>query len=385
MPIVPTRPPLLPGPFAYNGDKNTIPDTGADAGAASWSSGFPPVTQLPLTAGGIPPQRNDFNGVLNAYGVLLSFIQTGALFEWSDELTYPFPCLVVGSDNTIYVWLSPSGVDTEAGAKDPVLEANRNYWISLSSFVSGDFVPDSRRVIAGTGLTGGGPLSADVTLAAKLTDSVSLADSTTAASAKAVKTAYDLANSKQANLGFTPVQQSGGAGQEGQKIYIGWSPSGLKAQADVLDLGNIVTTSAGCTKAPSAATADLATTATRLRLTGGVDTSWTYAGQGGQPAFVWGSNDGVNMDVWSPSNFNVASADISGRAQLAAPAVQWVVNTSGPAITVPPGGTYDVVCICFNDSGGKGAVKHYPGTAGGTVIPNASTDYFVAGLCARVA
>ena len=85
---------------------------------------------------------------------------------------------------------------SQTGAKDPILEANRNYWISLSSFVSGDFVPDSRRVIAGMGLTGGGPLSADVTLAAKLTDSVSLADSTTAASAAAVKAAYDAAQSK---------------------------------------------------------------------------------------------------------------------------------------------------------------------------------------------
>lgn len=231
-------------------------------------------------------------------------------------------------------------------------------------------------------LTGGGEYKPALT---KISDSVNLADSKTAASAKAVKTAYDLANSKQANLGFTPVQQGGGAGQEGQKIYIGWSPSGLKAQADVLDLGNVVTTSAGCTKAPSATTADLATTATRLRLTGGVDTSWAYAGKGGQPAFVWGSDNGVNMDVWSPLNFNVASANISGQAQLAAPAVQWVVNLSGPAITVPPGGTYNVVCIVFNDSGGKGAVKYYPGTAGGTVISNAPTDYFVAGLCARVA
>ena len=59
-----------------------------------------------------------------------------------------------------------------------------------------NLVPDSRRVIAGTGLTGGGPLSADVTLAAKLTDSVSSTDSTTAASATAVKTAYDAAQSK---------------------------------------------------------------------------------------------------------------------------------------------------------------------------------------------
>ena len=265
----------------------------------------------------------------------------------------------------------------------PTPRDDSGVWIAEDT--SEKLVPNSRRVIAGTGLTGGGPLSADVTLAAKLTDSVSLANSTTAASAKAVKTAYDLAKSKQANLGFTPVQQGGGAGQKGQKIYIGWSSSGLKAQADAVDLGNIVTTSAGCTKAPSAATADLATTATHLRLTGGVDTSWAYAGKGGQPAFVWGSDNGVNMDVWSPSNFNVASANISGQAQLAAPAVQWVVNLSGPAITVPTGGTYNVVCIVFNSSGGKGSVKYYPGTAGGTVIPNASTDYFVAGLCARIA
>ena len=78
-------------------------------------------------------------------------------------------------------------------------------------------------------------------------------------------------------------------------------------------------------------------------------------------------------------------ANSAGSALIAAPAVQWVVNLSGPQITVPPGGTYNVVCICFNDSGGKGAVKHYPDTAGGTVIPNAPTDYMVAGLCARVA
>ena len=52
-------------------------------------------------------------------------------------------------------------------------------------------------------------------------------------------------------LGFTPVQQGGGTGQGSDKIYIGYSESGLKAQAAELDLGNIVTTSAGCMKAPS--------------------------------------------------------------------------------------------------------------------------------------
>ena len=85
------------------------------------------------------------------------------------------------------------------------------------------------------------------------------------------------------------------------------------------------------------------------------------------------------------SALSVNYANSAGRVYLAGSAVQWVVNLSGPQITVPLGGTYNVVCICFNDSGGKGAVKHYPNIAGGTVIPNTPTDYMVAGLCARVA
>lgn len=71
---------------------------------------------------------------------------------------------------------------------------NSGVW--TTEVTNDNLVPDSRRVIAGTGLTGGGPLSSDVTLAAKLTDSVSSTDSTTAASATAVKTAYDAAQAK---------------------------------------------------------------------------------------------------------------------------------------------------------------------------------------------
>lgn len=39
------------------------------------------------------------------------------------------------------------------------------------------------------------------------------------------------------NLGFTPVQQGGGSGQLGNKVYVGWSGSQLKAQVDATDLG----------------------------------------------------------------------------------------------------------------------------------------------------
>lgn len=259
MPI-PSTPSIMPNVLGYAADTVQIPETTPTGqGIPSFRDLFPFITQVDPDAGGVMVERAWMNALFNLLGQHAFFQQSGCVYPWQATLNYIAGSHVKGSDDVEYIALQHSGPDVSGtGAKDPILEANRNYWISLSSFVSSGFVPDSRRVIAGTGLTGGGPLSSDVTLAAKLTDSVSLTDSTTAASAKAVKTAYDLANSKQANLGFTPVQQGGGTGQEENKIYIGWSSSGLKAQADVTDLGNIVTTSAGCTKAPNASYADSA-------------------------------------------------------------------------------------------------------------------------------
>ncbi len=53
----------------------------------------------------------------------------------------------------------------------------------------------------------------------------------------AIKAKLDL---KQDGLGFTPVQQGGGAGQANHKIYIGWGGGSLLAQADDLNLGSFV-------------------------------------------------------------------------------------------------------------------------------------------------
>ena len=41
------------------------------------------------------------------------------------------------------------------------------------------------------------------------------------------------------DLGFTPVQQGGGAGQLTNKLHFGWSGSVLKAQVDTTDLGRV--------------------------------------------------------------------------------------------------------------------------------------------------
>lgn len=365
MPI-PSTPSIMPNVLGYAADTVQIPETTPTGqGVPSFRDLFPFITQVDPDAGGVMVERAWMNALFNLLGQHAFFQQSGCIYPWQATLNYIAGSHVKGSDDVEYIALQPSGPDVSGtGAKDPTLEANRNYWISLSSFVSGDFVPDSRRVIAGTGLTGGGPLSSDVTLAAKLTNSVSLTDSTTAASATAVKTAYDLANSKQPNLGFTPVQQGGGTGQEGQKIYIGWSPSGLKAQADELDLGNVVTTSAGCMKAPSAANADYANTANGI---GGH--SWLdVIDTGGNPQWVVGlATDGSDkIKPIQPASLRVEYANSAGSAP-ANGGTAWATTTvPNVAIgdtnqAVPAGGTWTFI-VSRNGAGNMGTI------AGGTVI-----------------
>lgn len=226
-------------------------------------------------------------------------------------------------------------------------------WIAEET--SENLVPNSRRVIAGTGLTGGGPLSADVTLAAKLTNSVSSTDSTTAASAKAVKTAYDLANSKQANLGFTPVQQGGGAGQDNSKIYIGGSPEGLRVQMGATDLGNIVTTGAGITKANSATTADTAH---------GIGTHpwFDSLDQGGNPTWVMGlATDGSNkLRPFDPAVLRVSYA-ASANSAAVMPNVAFV----GRGGAIPNGGTWLYIYMPYDTHYLRGATL-----AGGATAPS---------------
>ena len=249
-----------------------------------------------------------------------------------------------------------------------------------------NLVPNSRRVIAGTGLTGGGPLSSDVTLAAKLTNSVSLTDSTTAASATAVKSAYDrgtagvtaageakttaenaltVANSKQPNLGFTPVQQGGGSGQDNSKIYIGHGTNGLKAQIGTTDLGYIVTTAAGTTKAANSASADraqVANTSETLFVTGWGNTRWGSTPYGQSPLYVWClPTGGADMVPCSPS-------------VLSAGAANWCTYTPNVRVghngsVLPAGGTWRIM----TSRNGEGTIMDLAGgstvnTAGGVFM-----------------
>ena len=62
--------------------------------------------------------------------------------------------------------------------------------------------------------------------------------------------------------------------------------------------------------------ADNATTATRLGRDGNTSYPMVFYwnGQGGQPNWLWGGNDGINMYVYNPSNFSVNYANSSGNS-----------------------------------------------------------------------
>lgn len=65
-----------------------------------------------------------------------------------------------------------------------------------------------------------------------------------------------------------------------------------------------------------AGNAATATTATRAKPRRGDDTDMNFwwAGQGGQPPWLWGSSDGLNHYVYNPSNFSVNYAASAGSA-----------------------------------------------------------------------
>ena len=328
-------------------------------------------------------ESSRWNQMLYLLTGLMSELTAFGILPWSAAQPYSKGALCIGSDGTLW----QAQIDIEATSANPIAPGtDDSVWASPE--LSGT-VPDSRRVIAGTGLTGGGPLSSDVTLAAKLTNSVSLTDSTTAASATAVKTAYDrgttgvtaageakttaenalaVANTKQPNLGFTPIQQGGGTGQGTNKVYIGWATdaSGLKAQADSTNLGNIVTTAGGTIKAPQAALADraqVANTSETLFVTGWGNTKWGSTPYGQSPLYVWClPSGGSDMMPCSPSVLSAGAANWCTYT----PNVR--VGTDGSVL--PAGGTWRIM----TSRNGEGTVMDL---AGGSTV-NTSGGVFMA-------
>ena len=241
-------------------------------------------------------------------------------------------------------------------------------------------------------LTGGGEYKPALT---KISDSVNLADSKTAASAKAVKAAYDrgtdgvtAANGKLSlsggvmsgrigglrgnynadassryATGALEIRENGGVGSAQSDIAyaptIGFHWANKVAGLLALRSDGIFSfMKQNGTRAVVDCDVPYATAANKLRREGGVDTSWYWNGQGGQPGWLWGGNDGVNMYVYNPANFSVNYAN-SAYISTAVSGVWFGRNNQ----TVPSGGTWRVITSI------NGKVD-FMTVAGGTSIPH---------------
>lgn len=102
-----TNPQLITTPFAENGTKNTIPESGsAEPQLATMQAGFPEITQRPISDGGIPPDRADFNGILNMYGQHIVHLNKGLAYEFDQDFAdkiggYPLNARIMLSNGEV--------------------------------------------------------------------------------------------------------------------------------------------------------------------------------------------------------------------------------------------------------------------------------------------
>lgn len=118
--------------FAKQGAKtDPIPNTTSTLGRASLSQGFPTETSLPLAQGGVPPKREDFNGILYLLSSFAMYQQSGGVITYDARVNYAPPAIVFyGSD----LWWCKK----VNGASSTVVTpgTNTTYWIKLKDYLA---------------------------------------------------------------------------------------------------------------------------------------------------------------------------------------------------------------------------------------------------------
>lgn len=127
-----TQPQLMASAFASGGAKNTIPQTTAVLGKASLTNGFPTETSMPLEDGGIPPRREDFNGMLYWLSTFAIFQQAGGLFTYNSTVDYSVPSIIYYNGD-LWWCLQANGPSTVVKTPNAT---NSAYWIKLKKYLS---------------------------------------------------------------------------------------------------------------------------------------------------------------------------------------------------------------------------------------------------------
>ena len=124
-----------PVAFGVNGQRENLPDTTPSGdNTASYDAGFPAVTMILKSAGGLPPKGQDMNQILFELSAIGRWLSAGAINSFDASFStsiggYPQASVLVGNDGTtIYI----STVD--ANTNDP--NTTSTGWLSLSKITS---------------------------------------------------------------------------------------------------------------------------------------------------------------------------------------------------------------------------------------------------------
>lgn len=221
---------FLPEQFCNSGvqsiDYVIPPISSADPAAASLETGAPPLQQVRPSLGGAVFPRQQYNGALRLLSNILTYLNKGGEFTFDSKNTagYALDAVLYDYASRRYV-VSLHNANTANFVTNPTLINNTDWaFVSVTPAMLDSYAKlSANNTFTGINTAPTAPLGTN-------TDQLA----TMAALFQGLVT-------KQDSLGFTPVQQGGGAGQHTNKLFIGWSGSRIKAQVNDTDQGNLVT------------------------------------------------------------------------------------------------------------------------------------------------
>lgn len=119
------QPNKIPKAFAASGDRNIIPESTGKLGLASWNEGFPAITSVPFSEGGLAPKRADFNGIFNALSAAALWYQQGGVYAYDNATNYEIGNIVIYSNN-IYICKTANGPGSSLHS--PANDNAETYW-----------------------------------------------------------------------------------------------------------------------------------------------------------------------------------------------------------------------------------------------------------------
>lgn len=119
-----STPQVINMPFCADGDKNTIPSAATGTQRASLEEGFPEITSKPISEGGIPPEREDFNGAMNLNSQFYFAFQNGWWPTFDAEVSTAIGGYPLGA---VLWWFPTTGEYANMAVPLKSLVANNTY------------------------------------------------------------------------------------------------------------------------------------------------------------------------------------------------------------------------------------------------------------------